>query len=176
MLPLYGLGRNNSSMQITIHAFFYNKDTNMIVLLYVDDLWMDAMETEIDDFVINLRKRFQCKELQKLKPGQPLDYLGMEVAIDSTDSITIGMPKYTDKLVVFMGLDSDRRSHSPVDCPYTSFLAQKGETEDLSELNRAETKTYLTACIGYDRMVSGLLQSRHVLHIQHVGSGYVQTY
>ena len=81
---------------------FYHSGRDLLVLLYVDDALADGEQEDVEWFFKELGKRFECKDPDWLAPGEPLDYLGMEVSIDE-DYLWIGMPKYISKMVDYLG-------------------------------------------------------------------------
>ena len=123
-------------------CIFYHPDTGMIVLLYVDDIYMDGMAEDVEEFHVQLTKRFECKPIQYLRVGEPLDYLGTEISKKDEFTLTLTMAAYTKKMVEFMKLDGDHHSMRPVDCPY------RGKTEpnddDDEDLSVEERKIYMS--------------------------------
>lgn len=83
-------------------SVFYHSGRDLLVLLYVDDALADGEQEDVEWFFKELGKRFECKDPDWLAPGEPLDYLGMEVSIDE-DYLWIGMPKYISKMVDYLG-------------------------------------------------------------------------
>ena len=65
-------------------CIFYHPDRDLLVLLYVDDVYADGDEDDIQWIFDALDKRFTCKPAEWLAVGQPLDYLGQEVILTPT--------------------------------------------------------------------------------------------
>ena len=126
-------------------CIFFNKETGMIVLLYVDDLLLDGTEEDVDKFHDALRKRFECKELQVLQVNKPLDYLGMEVSKsikDGQEVLSLTMSAYSKKMVEFMELDGKHHSMKPVECLYKDKMTELADDDEL--LSYTERKKFMT--------------------------------
>ena len=65
-------GKNEKSV-------FYNKERDLLLLLYVDDCLVDGQEEDINWIFELLDNRFECKEIEWLSAESPLDYLGTEI-------------------------------------------------------------------------------------------------
>jgi len=126
-------------------CIFYHPVTDMIILLYVDDLYMDGVPEDVETFHQSLIKRFECKALQILVEGKPLDYLGMEISLrikGNEEILSLTMAAYSKKMVEFMELEGDHHTHRPVDCPYNSKMIP--QEDDDEELNTSERKRFMT--------------------------------
>jgi hypothetical protein len=105
----------------------------MIVLLYVDDIYMDGMSKDVDTFYNQLSTRFECKPIQVLKENEPLDYLGTEISMTKDKTLVLTMSTYTSKMIQYMKLDGDHHSTRPVDCPFRTHVEPKcDDDEDLT--------------------------------------------
>ena len=79
-------------------SIFYMADRDLTILVYVDDCLAVGEEEDITWFWKLLGKRFECKDEEWLTPDTPLDYLGMEISLDS-EYLWIGMNDYIEKMV-----------------------------------------------------------------------------
>ena len=86
---------------------FLHPDRDIVVCLYVDDCLIDGDEDDIKWFLEKINKRFKCKDEEWLSAESPLDYLGMEVTMD-TDHIY-----YTNSMCAW----SSRRSQCHLRVP-----------------------------------------------------------
>jgi hypothetical protein len=112
---------------------FYHPTTDMIVLLYVDDIYMDGMSEDVDTFYDQLSTRFECQAIQILKEKEPLDYLGTEISMTKNKTLVLTMSAYTSKMIQYMNLDGDHHSTRPVDCPFRAHVVPKcDDDEDLT--------------------------------------------
>ena len=90
---------------------FTHPDRDLTVCLYVDDCLIDGDEDDITWFLDKISKRFKCKDAEWLAPGEPLDYLGMEVTMD-TDHICLCMENYIKNMVKMFDLSKARKTPS----------------------------------------------------------------
>ena len=126
-------------------CIFFHKDTGMIVLLYVDDLYLDGIPSDVMEFHRNLTARFECKELMILEEGRCLDYLGMEISKrhnNGVSEVSLTMAAYTRKLVEFLKVDSTHHSMNAVDCPHKDKM-NTHDDDDVS-LDYADRKVFMT--------------------------------
>ena len=79
-------------------SIFYLPERDLTILVYVDDCLAVGEEEDIKWFWKLLGERFECKDEEWLTPDTPLDYLGMEVTLDS-EYLWIGMKDYIEKMV-----------------------------------------------------------------------------
>ena len=65
-------------------AVFYHPELYLLDLVYVDDNYLDGEEDAVIAGSQIMEDRFDCTELEWLTPDLiPLDYLGMELLMDS---------------------------------------------------------------------------------------------
>ena len=102
----------------------------MIVLLCVDDIYMDGVSKDVDKFYAQLSARFECEPMQVLKENEPLDYLGTEISMTKDKTLVLTMSAYTSKLIHYMKLDDDHHSSRPVDCPFRAHVEPKGDDDE----------------------------------------------
>jgi hypothetical protein len=136
---------------------FHHPTTDMIVLLYVDDIYMDGLSKDVDTFYEQLSTRFECKPIQVLKENEPLDYLGTEISMKNDKTLVLTMSAYTMKMIQFMKLEGDHHSTRPVDCPFRTQVEPKADDdEDLTPNMRKVFMTglgmlgWLVSCIRAD--------------------------
>ena len=82
---------------------FYAEDTDTLVLLYTDDNFYDAEESDIVKINNLLEDRFECKNIEWLEPGSELDYLGLQLFQTSTH-IGYYHEKYIFKALQIIGV------------------------------------------------------------------------
>ena len=126
-------------------CIFFHKETGMIVLLYVDDLYLDGIPSDVMEFHRNLTARFECKELMILEEGRCLDYLGMEISKrhnNGVSEVSLTMAAYTRKLIEFLKVDSTHHSMNAVDCPHKDKM-NTHDDDDVS-LEYADRKVFMT--------------------------------
>ena len=58
---------------------FHDESSDALVLLYVDDNFMDVEEHDIEWTAKQLDVRFMCKDVEWLSPGKEIDCLGMQM-------------------------------------------------------------------------------------------------
>ena len=120
---------------------FLHPDRDLTVCLYVDDCLIDGDEDDVKWFLEKISKRFKCKEAEWLEPGAPLDYLGMEVSID-TDKIYMCMENYISNMVKMLDLEKARKSNTPITVPVDASTRA---------LTPVEKKRFMSAlgCVGW---------------------------
>jgi hypothetical protein len=126
-------------------CIFFNKETGMIVLLYVDDLYVDGAPSDVMAFHQNLTSRFECKELMILEEGRYLDYLGMEISklyVEGIEEISLTMASYSRKMVELLKVDNSHHSMNVVDCPYKDKMAN--HDDDDMVLDYEDRKVFMT--------------------------------
>ena len=71
---------------------------DILIIIYVDDLLMDGAMKNIEWFITKLRGRFECKDPEFLTLDNMIDYVGMNITLDSA-RISIDMTEYATKIV-----------------------------------------------------------------------------
>ena len=97
-------------------AIFYHPTRDLLVLLYVDDVFMDGSEDDINWLLDLINNRFKCKDPEWLTIDSPLDYLGMEIIL-SKDYIYLSMEKYIERTLKTLGLEGEKPKSTPIDEP-----------------------------------------------------------
>ena len=116
---------------------FHHPEKDLFVALYVDDVFADGEEADINWFFDKLDKRFKCKEAEWLTRSEPLDYLGMTVGINH-DSIYISMHRYIQNM-----LDAyDLRQRKVRDTPISAEIATEGK--DATPLDFKDKKRFMS--------------------------------
>lgn len=92
---------------------FYHEERDLIVLLYVDDVYADGDEDDIAWIFDLLDSRFTCKPAEWLTEATPLDYLGQEVILTDTH-IHLSMYSYIQDMVDSLELRSARSATTPI--------------------------------------------------------------
>ena len=77
-------------------AFLNAVHSNLVDILFVDDNLFDGEEEDINWIDSKMDERFDCKGLEWLEPGPPLDHLGMDLSMDN-EYTYICMSTYIDK-------------------------------------------------------------------------------
>ena len=95
-------------------AVFYHDELDLLILVYVDDNYMDAEEDSIHAGSEMLSDRFDCKELEWLNADmQPLDYLGMELLMSSY-RMYVSMEKYIHYCLEALGWTKVKTARIPI--------------------------------------------------------------
>jgi hypothetical protein len=92
---------------------FYHKGRDWLILLYVDDIWMDGNQEDVEWFGDQIGNRFECKDIEWLTEGSPIDYLGMELNITPTH-IHMSMPKYIKPFLEMMNMTNCSTVSTPL--------------------------------------------------------------
>jgi len=95
---------------------FYHPDRDLVELLYVDDNLEDGQPIDVEWISSQYDKRFKCKDTEYLTVDSPLDYLGMEIEMDSGFTY-IHMEKYVQHCLQYMELKSLKTASTPIDRP-----------------------------------------------------------
>ena len=64
-------------------AFLNAVHSDLVDVLFVDDNLFDGEEEDINWIDSAMDERFDCKGLQWLEQGPPLDHLGMDLSVDT---------------------------------------------------------------------------------------------
>ena len=97
-------------------SIFYHPTRDLVILLYVDDVFLDGYEDDIQWFLDQLRERFHCKDPEWLSVGSHLDYLGMEIILTNSH-IYLSMEKYIDRTLTLLGFEGEKVHSTPIDKP-----------------------------------------------------------
>jgi len=116
-------------------AAFWHHTRDIVLLTFVDDLLIDGYQADIDWFLRKINGRFECKDEEYLRPGQDLDYLGMEVSIHH-GNIHLSMKKYIENACDILNIKPSVRIQRPIQQPI--------DTES-RPLTYPEHKHFLTA-------------------------------
>jgi hypothetical protein len=120
---------------------FYHGQDDLLLLLYVDDLWFDGDELVIHRYSDKVDQRFKCKALEFLAPAIPIDYVGMDISMD-TDRVYLSMAKYTRNYLKIMNMENVKPAPTPIVEPIDS------KSEPLDPKLRRSFMTGL-GCIGW---------------------------
>ena len=116
-------------------AVFWHPTRDLLLLTFVDDTLIDGYQSDIDWFLREIRTRFDCKDEEYLRPGQSLDYLGMEISLHN-GNIHICMKKYIENACDILNIQPSARITRPI--------SDAIDTES-TPLTRSEHKHFLTA-------------------------------
>ncbi|MAF23521.1 MAG: hypothetical protein CMP26_13085, partial [Roseibacillus sp.] len=117
-------------------CIFYNKELNLRVIIYVDDIMMSGKLSHIKKFYQLLAERFQIKEMEILSTESEIDFLGVEIrAIQQ--GVQLSMEAYTVKTVELF----DGCIGRPAVTPYEKGAL--GPSPD-QELNIKDRKLFMT--------------------------------
>ena len=92
-------------------------------------------EEDIKWFWKLLGKRFECKDEEWLTPDSPLDYLGMEISLDS-EYLWIGMNDYIEKMV--RSLNFQVLAEGRCKTPIHKAINEDGTSTPLNPMERHE--------------------------------------
>ena len=127
---------------------FYHADRDILLLLYVDDVLVDALPDDAA-WIINLLKTdFECKDEEYLTPEDALDYLGMIIPMDE-DNIYLSMEKYITNAVAILDIKGGRSADTPIIKPIVA--------EESTPLDAFGIKLFLTA-VGMLGWLSGTVR------------------
>ena len=131
--PLYGEKSAPRRWQETLHAFLdelgfipvenspsdwvrygQTSSDDIILMIWVDDILGDGPYETVHEFIILLKKRFQCKDERWLTPGHTLDHVGIIISLNADNTlISMSMGYYIDKMVDAAGLQNASSLVSP---------------------------------------------------------------
>ncbi len=94
-------------------CIFYNSERDLLILMYVDDFFLDGDEEDIIWFCDRMEGRFDCKPTEWLDLGEDLDYLGQEIILTKTH-LHLSMFKYIQDLVDLVELRQSRSAPTPI--------------------------------------------------------------
>ncbi|KAJ8068192.1 hypothetical protein OCU04_003762 [Sclerotinia nivalis] len=95
---------------ITEECIFINKNKNIILSIYVDDIAIIAPNQEIiNEFISNLKKHFDLKDLGPIK-----DYLGIQIE-RKADCLKLHQSEYTKKILARFGMQDSHPVSTPMD-------------------------------------------------------------
>jgi hypothetical protein len=132
-------------------AVYFNKELNVSLVVHVDDILFDGPSAGVNQFLTNLRARFDVKDPEILSVDHPIDFLGMIIALDAAN-IYLSMEPYVRQSLDVMGF-----TDLPlVDTPFADLL-EGGEL-----LGKADKKRYMmgTGAIGW--MTAARVDLSHV--------------
>ena len=94
----------------------------LLLVLYVDDIMLIGRKTDQLSFYAQLTARFQCKPVQWLEPGKPIDYLG--ITIHQDDEYTwICMEAYIKNMCVILNMEDC----VPMAVPFSGSMTDQRE-------------------------------------------------
>ena len=149
---LYGAKSSGVRWQNTLHPFlvslgfiqgrnepcaFFHPEKKIALLSYVDDLLLRSSLANSEWFYERLKERFDCKDVQWLEKGKPLDHLGMTIFKDDT-GVYISMQDYIRTMLVKLGM---KGCASPgIKTPIKKAI------DDLTPVNMQEKAFFMSAC------------------------------
>ena len=77
---------------------FYHFEKDLLILLYVDDIYAEGFDEDVNWVFYELGERFDCKDADFIVPGSTNDYLGMGV-IHKDDRLHLSMESYIDNAI-----------------------------------------------------------------------------
>ena len=92
-------------------SIFINKELNIIISLYVDDLAIIGPNiNDIKSFIIELKKYFKLKDLGPIK-----DYLGVEINYDlNKGTLKLSQTKYLNKVLERFNISNKNPKYTPI--------------------------------------------------------------
>ena len=121
---------------------FYNRERDLLIVLYVDDCLADGDEHQIRWIFDELDARFKCKGPDWLSPTTPVDFIGMDLTVTS-DSIYLDMERYiTTVALPVLGLEQCKPVSTPISDPIPA---------DSPPLDPPSRRKFMTAvgCLGW---------------------------
>ena len=82
-------------------SVFYHPTRDLLLLLYVDDCYLDGHDRDIRWIDQLMDKKFKCKELEWLEEGSSIDFLGVDVSMNR-GYVSMSMPRYVTKFLELM--------------------------------------------------------------------------
>ena len=61
---------------------FYKPGEDTVVLVYVDDMFVDGRKKHMDKFFADFQSRFKTTEVEWLTADEPLDFNGIIISMD----------------------------------------------------------------------------------------------
>ena len=95
---------------------FYHPERDLLVITYVDDVMLDGYDEDINWFHNCISGRFDCKDLTYLSAGSSIDYIGMDLIMDST-RIYISMARYIGNMLNLFDMANSKPASTPIDKP-----------------------------------------------------------
>ena len=127
---------------------FYHAERDILLLLYVDDVLVDALPDDAAWIIELLKEDFECKDEEYLTQQEALDYLGMIISMDA-DFIYLSMEKYITNAVEILDIKGGRTVDTPITKPIVA--------EESTPLDAFGTKLFLTA-VGMLGWLSGTVR------------------
>jgi hypothetical protein len=127
-------------------AVFYNEQTDVLALTFVDDLIYDGEEADVTNACDELEARFDCKGTEWLTADMaPLDYLGMEVML-SAARVHLSMRTYIENTICLLQLDDLCTQYEPPRSPMSGPIS-----DDNTPMSEHLRKYFMTAvgCLGW---------------------------
>ena len=114
-------------------CIFYKPETDMVVLVYVDDMLLDGYEPDINIFLDEWHKRFETTDAEWLTDDNPIDFCGIIISQTAGAAIFLSMEPYILKTLDQYGMLDAK----PAPLPMTESIT------DLRPLNFNERKEYM---------------------------------
>ena len=114
-------------------CIFYKPETDMVVLVYVDDMLLDGYEPDINIFLDEWHKRFETTDAEWLTDDNPIDFCGIIISQTAGAAIFLNMEPYILKTLDQYGMLDAK----PAPLPMTESIT------DLRPLNFNERKEYM---------------------------------
>ena len=94
-------------------SLYYNPETDVAVIVYVDDILADGDKAAVTEFMSWLETRFECREPEWLTIESPIQYIGIDIWLDSTH-VHMSMSYYVEKLSKLLDIGRGRKVTSPI--------------------------------------------------------------
>jgi hypothetical protein len=94
----------------------------LLLVLYVDDIMLIGRKSDQLSFYAQLNARFQCKPVQWLEPGKPIDYLGLTIHEDA-EFTWICMEAYIKNMCVILNMENC----VPMAVPFSGSMTDQRE-------------------------------------------------
>ena len=136
-----------SNAPAVYHLSAHSDRGALLLIIYVDDIWLTGKKADQLWFWALLDKRFECKPVQWLEKGKSVDHLGITVHQDD-DYVWLSMENYINNMLKILNLTGC----APMATPIT------GPIVDLKELSDERKKYFRTALgmVGYLSTVTRL--------------------
>ena len=94
-------------------CIFYKPETDMVVLVYVDDMLLDGYEQDINIFLDEWHKRFETTDAEWLTDDNPIDFCGIIISQTAGAAIFLSMEPYILKTLDQYGMLDAKPRHCP---------------------------------------------------------------
>ena len=120
-------------------CMFYKPGEDTVVLVYVDDMFVDGRKKHMDKFFADFQSRFKTTEVEWLTADEPLDFNGIIISMDDV-CVYMDMQPYITKALQLFGMDGD--DCAPLRIPMYGEIIKNPEAQ--VKLSIADQANFLT--------------------------------